>query len=197
MTTATRPLSHQLGPALLATSMLLAAWNWYVQPQRASVWTVVLVILALLMLAALAVRRTHGVAWRRGADSIASGIVFAGLMLASSLGLKLATALGAVNRTDLSQRVLMVILGAFFAFTGNALPKTLQPLSAKCDGARAQAFQRLAGWTWVLTGLTFAISWLVLPVSVAQPVSLVLLVGGMLTIGAQIVRLRRTRRHEA
>jgi len=36
-----------------------------------------------------------------------------------------------------------------------------------------------------------------LPVNVAQPVSLVLLFGGMLTIGAQIVRLRRRRRHEA
>jgi hypothetical protein len=198
MTTATRPLSHQLGPALLATSMLLVAWNWYVQPQRASVWTVTLVTLAVLMLAAVAVRRAqHGVAGRRGSDSIASGIVFAGLMLASSLGLKLATALGATSRSDLSQRVLMVMLGAFFAFTGNALPKTLQPLAANCDGARAQAFQRLAGWTWVLTGLTFAITWLVLPVNVAQPVSLVLLLGGMLTIGAQIIRLRRTRRHEA
>jgi len=198
MTTATRPLSRQLAPALLAISMLLAAWNWYVQPQRASVWTATLVTLALLMVAALAVRRTQpGVSGRRGADSIASGIVFAGLMLASSLGLKLATALGAMSRSDLSQRTLMVILGAFFAFTGNALPKTLSPLAANCDGARVQAFQRLAGWTWVLTGLTFATAWLVLPVNVAQPVSLVLLLGGMLTIGAQMVRLRRTRRHEA
>ncbi len=198
MTTATRPLSHQLAPALLAISMLLAAWNWYVQPQRASVWTVVLVVLALLMLAALAVRRSQpGVAGRRGADSIAAGIVFAGLMLASSLGLKLAAALGSTSRSDLSQRVLMVILGVFFASIGNALPKTIQPLTANCDGARVQAFQRFAGWTWVLTGLTFATAWLVLPVNVAQPVSLVLLLGGMLTIGAQIVRLRRTRRHEA
>lgn len=198
MTTATRPLSHQFAPALLAISMLLAAWNWYVQPQRASVWTVVLVVLALLMLAALAVRRSQpGVAGRRGADSIAGGIVFAGLMLASSLGLKLAAALGATSRSDLSQRVLMVILGVFFASIGNALPKTIQPLTANCDGARVQAFQRFAGWTWVLTGLMFATAWLVLPVNVAQPVSLVLLLGGMLTIGAQIVRLRRTRRHEA
>ncbi len=110
MTTATRPLSHRLAPPLLAISMLLAAWNWYVQPQRASASTAVLVVLALLMPAALAVRRAQPeVARRRGADSIASGIVFAGLMLASSLGLKLATALGATSGSDLSQRMLMVI----------------------------------------------------------------------------------------
>jgi hypothetical protein len=194
MTTATRPLSYQLAPALLALSTLLAAWNWYVQPQRTAVWVVVLVVVAIMMLAALAARRSkNGAASRRAADSITSGIVFAGLMLASSLGLKLATALGAMTQPDLSQRVLMVILGAFFTATGNALPKTLTPLAGKCDGARTQAFQRFAGWTWVLTGVTFAMAWLLLPVHLAQPVSLVLLLGGMLIIVAQIVRLRRPR----
>jgi hypothetical protein len=198
MTTATKPMSYQLATALLALSTLLVAWNWYVQPQRAWAWATTLVLLAIMMLAAFAVRRTKsGAARGRAADSITSGIVFAGLMLASSLGLKLATALGAVSRSDLAQRLLMVILGAFFTFTGNALPKTLTPLAAKCDGARVQAFQRLAGWTWVLTGLTFATTWLVLPVHLAQPVSLVLLLGGMLIIVTQIVRLRRTRQHEA
>jgi hypothetical protein len=198
MTTATKPLSYQLAPALVVLSTLLVAWNWYVQPQHASVWATTLVLLAVMMLAAFAVRRSqNGAAWLRAADSVTSGIVFAGLMLASSLGLKLATALGVMSRSDLAQRLLMVILGAFFTFTGNALPKTLRPLAAKCDEARVQAFQRFAGWTWVLTGLTFATAWLVLPVHLAQPVSLVLLLGGMLIIVTQIVRLRRTRQHEA
>jgi hypothetical protein len=197
MTTATKPLSYQLATALLALSTLLAVWNWYVQPQRAWAWTLTLALVAIMMLAALTVRRSNsGASSRRTADSITAGIVFAGLMLVSSLGLKLATALGATGRSDLAQRALMVILGAFFTFTGNALPKTLTPLAAKCDGARVQAFQRLAGWTWALTGLTFAMVWLVLPVSLAQPVSLVLLLGGMLIIVTQIVRLRRTRQRE-
>jgi len=39
------------------------------------------------------------------------------------------------------------------------MPKTLTPLSAmQCDVASVQAFQRLVGWTWVLTGLAFAIA---------------------------------------
>jgi hypothetical protein len=198
MTTPTQPLSHRLAAALLALSTLLAIWNWYVQPQHAAVWAITLTTLAIMMLAALAARRsTSGASSRRAADGIMVGIVFAGLMLASSLGLKLAAALGATGRSDLAQRMLMVILGAFFTFTGNALPKTLTPLAAKCDGARVQAFQRLAGWTWVLTGLTFGTAWLVLPVRLAQPVSLVLLLGGMLVIATQIARLRRTRQREA
>jgi len=195
---ATRPLSYRLAPVLLALSTLLAIWTWYVQPQHASAWAITLALLAIMMLAGLAVRRSKsGAASRRAADSVMVGIVFAGLMLASSLGLKLATTLGATSRSDLAQRMLMVILGAFFTFTGNALPKTLTPLTAKCDGTRVQTFQRFAGWTWVLTGLTFATAWLVLPVHLAQPVSLVLLLGGMLIIGMRIVRLRRTRQREA
>jgi hypothetical protein len=198
MTTTTRPLSYRVALALLSLSTLLAAWNWYVQPQRAWAWTLTLAFVAIMTLAALAVRRSKsGASSRRGADGITGGIVFAGLMLASSLGLKLATALGAPGRSDLAQRMLMVILGAFFTFTGNALPKTLTPLAAKCDGARVQAFQRFAGWTWVLTGLTFATAWLVLPVDLAQPVSLVLLLGGMLIIVTQLIRVRRTRQREA
>jgi hypothetical protein len=198
MTTVTRPLSYRLALALLAISTLLAAWNWYVQPERVWAWAVTLAVIAIMMLVALAVQRsTSGPSSRRSAESITVGIVFAGLMLASSLGLKLATALGAAGRSDLAQRMLMITLGAFFTFTGNALPKTLTPLTAGCDGARVQAFYRLAGWTWVLTGLTFAIAWLVLPVYLAQPVSFALLLGGMLIIVTQIVRLHRTRPREA
>jgi hypothetical protein len=124
--------------------------------------------------------------------------VFAGLILVIVLSMKLATAMGVIEDADLSRRATMAILGAFFVVTGNAMPKTLTPLSAlQCDAARVQAFQRFAGWTWVLTGLAFAIVWLVLPVDLAKPVSLVLLTSGMLAIVWQVVRLRRTRQREA
>ena len=117
--------------------------------------------------------------------------MFAGAIMAFSLGAKLATTLGAVHDADLSTRVSMVVVGAFFMFTGNALPKTLTPLAAlKCNPARVQAFQRFSGWTWVMTGLAYAIAWLALPIDLAQPVSLAVLMSGMLVIVAQIVRLR-------
>ena len=61
----------------------------------------------------------------------------------------------------------MVILGAFIVATGNALPKTLTPLSVlRCDPApaRAQALHRFAGWAWVLTSPALSVAWLALPV---------------------------------
>ena len=36
------------------------------------------------------------------------------------------------------------------------------------DGARVQAFQRVAGWTWVVCGLGFATASLVLPITRAE-----------------------------
>jgi hypothetical protein len=115
-------------------------------------------------------------------------------MVLVSLSVKLAAGLGAAGDVNLSRRATMAILGAFLVFTGNSLPKTLTPLSAlQCDAGRAQAFQRFAGWTWVLTGLALAVVWLVLPVKVAEPMTFFVVPGGMLIIVAQVVRLRWTR----
>jgi hypothetical protein len=186
-------------PALLVLSAMLAAGNWYLQPDRAWSWASSLLLIGGMALALLFVPRNKSDANRRTAgDAIRSGVVFAGLMLAIALSLKLGMALGAISDADLARRATMVILGAFFAFTGNGMPKTLTPLAAlQCDPARVQAFQRFAGWTWVLTGLAFAIVWLLLPLGLAKPVSVVLLMSGMLAIAVQLTWLRTTRRREA
>lgn len=195
MTMTAKPISHYLAPALLVLSTLLVAANWVVQPARAWAWAVTLAFHGCMVLALFfAHRRSGNEAQRRAGDSIRHAIVFAGLMLAIPLSATLAVRLGVIHDTDLSKRLTMVLVGAFFVFTGNAMPKTLTPLSAlQCDGARVQAFQRFAGWTWVLTGLGFAIAYLVLPLDLAKPISLVLLMTGMLLIALQLLRLRRTR----
>jgi hypothetical protein len=186
-------------PALLALSIALTAGNWYIQPDRAWAWGSAAFLIGCMAVALLLAPRTSSDAARRAAgDSIRSAVVFAGLVLVISLGMKLATALGAIGDNDLSRRATMVILGAFFVVTGNRMPKTLTPLVAlQCDPARLQAFQRLAGWTWVLTGLAFAIVWLLLPLDLAKPVSVVVLMAGMLVTASQLVRLRTSRRREA
>lgn len=190
-----RTISYYLAAAVLVLSIALAAGNWYLQPERAMAWGTAVLVLGGMSLALLFVpRRSNDEdARRHAADAIRSAIVLAGLMMAFSLAAKLATTLGAFDGPDFSRRATMVILAAFFVFTGNALPKTLTPLSAlQCSGAKTQAFQRFAGRTWVLTGLAFAIAWLVLPLDLAKPVSIVLLMGGMLVVMAQVLRLRRT-----
>jgi hypothetical protein len=193
VTNAAKPTAYYLAPALLVLGTLLAAGNWYLQPARATAWASALLALGGMTLVFLLASRqsTHEPARRRAAESIGNGIVFAGLMIVVALAVKLAIWLGAMQDAELSRRATMVILGAFFVFTGNGLPKTLTPISAlRCDAARVQAIQRFAGWAWVLTGLTFAIAWLALPLDLAQPVSLVLLMGGMFIIAAQVARLR-------
>ena len=197
MTTAITSASSYLAPLLLGLSAALAAGNWYLRPERANSWAIALVFLASLALVLWAgIRRAQtAVALRHSADSIRSGIVWATLIIAVSLSVKLVQALGAIDDPDVSKRLTMVFLGAFFVFTGNAMPKMLTPLSVlQCDGAKTQAVQRFAGWTFVLTGLAFAAAWLVLPPDVAEPVSVGFIVCAALAVTTQAIRLRRAPR---
>jgi hypothetical protein len=206
MTTA-RPVSYYLAPALLLIAALLAAWNWYLAPERATSWVAALVTLASMGVVQWITRAASPVTGgsraeyghQFGAFYVGHGIVFAALILAVSLSLRLAAALGGASYDrDLRQRLTMVILGAFFMFIGNAMPKMLAPLSALgCDGAKAGALQRLMGWTWVLMGLGFSIPWLVLPPDIARFVSVAVILGGALIIMARFVRLWRTSRRAA
>lgn len=128
--------------------------------------------------------RQHG-----ARDSIRSGVVYAGLILAVSLAAKLATTHAATN-SDLGLRFVMAITGAFLISTGNALPKTLTPFSLeRCDPVRVQAFRRLAGWTWVLAGLALAVGWLTLPMARAERMTFVLIPVAIAVIAALFIRL--------
>lgn len=198
----TRPISDYLAPALLALGASFAAGSWYLRPEGAVAWaaaTATLFVFAVVWgCVTIVLRRSTNEARRRAADSIGSAIVFASLIMVVSLGVKLAVRLGAIDDPDLARRMSNVVAGAVLAFMGNALPKVLTPLSVlQCDGARVQAFQRFSGWTWVLTGLTYAVAWLVLPLGLAKPVSLLLLMSAMLIIVTGVVRLRWKRHREA
>jgi hypothetical protein len=194
-----KPISCRLAAILLSLGTMLTAVNWYLRPERAAAWGAGALLLAIMTIVLLVVlRRSEGeIAHRSAKESIVNGIVFAGLVLLGSLLVKLAAALGVLDDRDVSNRTAMIFFGLFLVFTGNALPKTLTPLSAlRCDVSRVQAFHRLAGWTWVLTGLAFTLIWITLPVDVAKMVSMPLLAAGMLIILTQLVRLRRTRQKE-
>ena len=186
--TDSKPMLNRLTQVLLAACLALVAGDWYLQPGKAETWLVVLLFLGIMAVALVGMSGRES----EGTRSIRTGIVFAGLMLVLSLGATMATQLGAPSQKGLSERGVMVLIGAFFVVTGNAIPKTLRPLaSVQCDPGRLQAFQRFAGWTWVLTGIGYASAWLMFPESIAQPLSLVLLLGGMAGIGLQLIRLRR------
>lgn len=130
---------------------------------------------------------------RQGAD-IKRSLVFAGIIVLVAAGTRLAAAAGVLGAPSAgwSQRLTMATIGAFLMVTGNAIPKTLTPLGAlSCDPAVVQSFQRLGGWTWALVGLVVAITWLVLPLSLAGTLTFVIVGTGLGSILVLYIRLQR------
>jgi len=193
MTTVVTSVSRFIVPGLVALSAALAAANWYLVPGRSRSWAAALAVLAVMGVALWMGRRDAStVAAQRAADSLRGGVFVGAIILVMSLGVKLAEALGAVDHSDASQRLTMVIMGVFIMVTGNAIPKTLTPLSDfPGDIARAQALQRVVGWALVLSGLAFAITWLVLPRDIATPVSVAVVLVAVIAAMLMAVQLPR------
>jgi uncharacterized membrane protein len=193
-------LSYRVTPVLIAIGILLSVANWYLQPDRAAAWSATLILFGVMTLAfAGAIVMSGAVGGRRqAADSLAAGTFFAGLMMVVPLSMSLIKMLGGIDTTEVSQRTTMAVVGLWFVFTGNLLPKTLTPLAARrCDGAGMQAAQRAAGWAWVLTGLAYSAIWIWAPLALAKPLSMSVLVIGTLTGASQFIRLCWPRRWEA
>ena len=185
--------AYALAPVLLAAGALLAAFRWYLEPgRRVGALSAALLVVVMAAAFAFATRRARRDERKRSdADAIASAVAFAAATVVLALGSRLAGTLGVIDDPDLGRRATMVVLGLFLAAIGNAMPKQLQPLSAlACDPARVQAFQRFSGWTWTLTGLTMAVVWIALPVDAASPLTLLVIVAGMLMIARRLLSLR-------
>jgi hypothetical protein len=105
------------------------------------------------------------------------------------LAVTLARSYGFAADSEVARRSTGVLIGVFLVMIGNDMPKHLPPLSSGLGGARQQAFHRLGGWTWVLCGLTSAISWLALPIDVAEKASVVLMVTALAATIVHLVRL--------
>ncbi|HEY6509863.1 MAG TPA: hypothetical protein VIY56_17695 [Vicinamibacterales bacterium] len=181
---------------LVAIGLALANWN--ARPAAAWAWAAVIVISVVMAVVQrfwqLALRRSPGdAALVRSVDSVAGAVVFGALMMIIPLALTLAHAYGVVDDPDSGmRRTTMIMIGAYLAMTGNAMPRMLPPTSSMpCGGARVQAFQRFAGWTWTLCGVGFAMAWLALPIDAATPISVALVATAMTVTIVQLLRLRK------
>jgi len=188
--------------ALTAVGIVLVLANWYAKPEAALAFTAVLAMFA-VMFAALRVSRralrdsTAKATAVPGLERIPTAVVFAALIMGIPLALTLARSYGVVDDIDLGRRSTGVLIGAFLVMLGNVMPKNLPPLSSqRSDGARQQAFHRLAGWTWVLCGLASAIGWLALPIDSAETATIVMVVTAMAVTIVHLLRLRRPRKEE-
>ena len=182
--------------AFIAVGIVLVLANWYTKPEAALAFTAVLAMFAVMIAALrwsrLAVRDSTAKATAvPGLDRIPTAVVFAALMMGIPLALTLARSFGFVDGFDVARRSTGVLTGAFLMMLGNVMPKNLPPLSSGCDGARQQAFHRLAGWTWVLCGLASAIGWLALPIDFAETATIVLVVTAIAVTIVHLVRLVR------
>jgi hypothetical protein len=132
----------------------LALANWNARPAAGWAWAAAIVMFVVMIAvqrrSQLASSRSPGdPASLRGAASVAGAVVFGALMMIVPLALTLAHAYGLVDDPDSGmRRTTMIMLGAYLAVTGNAIPRMLPPTSSMpCGGARVQAFQRHVGWT--------------------------------------------------
>jgi hypothetical protein len=191
-------VSSRIGSVLPLIAIGLALANWNAKPAAAWAWAAVIVISVVMVV----VQRLSELAWRRSSgntasvpsvDSIAGAVVFGALMMIIPLALTLARAYGVVDDPDSGiRRTTMIMIGAYLAMTGNAMPRMLPPTSSMpYGGARVQAFQRFAGWTWSLCGLGIAMAWLALPIDAATPVSVALVATAMIVTIIQLLRLRK------
>ncbi len=192
-------VTRYVTPALLALGVTLALANWSLPPGRSRSWVITLGVLVFLVVPLVIAKRlrSRGVL-NPSTDQISIGVGFAALIMVIALSGTLLQVLGVIDDQSLARRLTMALVGVVLAMIGNATPKRLTPLSALgCDGARNQAFQRFTGWTWFMAGLTYAMVWLVMPLDVAKPLSVVVVVAGMLLVATQMVRMVRRHRREA
>jgi len=195
-------ISSRSVSALPLIGIGLAPANWNAKPAAAWAWAAAIVVFVVMVAVQrrfqLAFSRSPGdAASVRSVASVAGAVVFGALMMIIPLALTLAHAYGLVDDPDSGmQRTTMIMVGAYLAVTGNAIPRMLPPTSSMpCGGARVQAFQRHAGWTWVLCGLGYAMAWLALPIDAAGPISMALVVTAMIVTIVQLLRLCKPRPH--
>lgn len=115
-------------------------------------------------------------------------LAYAALIIVVSLATTFAWRFGWVGSPGLGTRLTMALVGAYLMYTGNAIPKSLQPFGClPHDSAAAQTFRRFAGWTWVLTGIALIGVWFMAPLT---PALIFTLTGVPLAIALVILKRR-------
>jgi hypothetical protein len=111
-------------------------------------------------------------------------IVLAVTFLAAAAALRYASFHGMIGE-DVATRAVQVIIGLGLAAYANVMPKQVSgPRRSAQAETRAQAAQRVGGWSITLAGLAHAGLWAFAPLSFASPASMVLVGGAVaLTLG--------------
>lgn len=108
--------------------------------------------------------------------SIKSALLQAGVTLGVAVVATVLHKTGAIDK-DTTTRALMITIGLVIAWQSNAIPKAL-PIG----NARSQAYKRLSGWAFVLSGLAYAAAWAFAPMDMAATLSMAPMGIAMVTV---------------
>lgn len=127
--------------------------------------------------------------------SIRFAVAAAAAVLTIALAAKVAKAAGLMAPdSGLSQTLFGVASGVVLAAYGNQIPKLLQRYNPTVDTARRQAFQRQAGWVFVISGLGSAAAWLALPGVSARFWATAIVAAGVALVLARLLQCRFRRK---
>jgi len=184
----------KLAEPVVLLVVVLGAWMWYLRPEDAPAWAAGMFFLPTAWAGGRLLKRMGAIrANNADRERLRRAVTGAGLILAASFGLAVVAALDLID-IAVSERAMGVVLGAVLVFVGNALPKTLEPVSSTRCAQTKQTLHRFAGWTFVLAGLAYAAAWVILPVESAGIASTLVGAVGVLLVGGRTAWVLLTRR---
>jgi hypothetical protein len=166
-----RYLSHATAAASVLATAAVAAWGFWIAPDRAYRWFLLGGFLPALW-ASVEFAQVRGDDAEVG-DAIMTfhryTIAFAGFMLSTQIGLRLIVHAELLDPSWLStgQRFRGLMLGAGMVVFGNFLPTLRSPWPFRQQPFAWQQVHRFVGWTFVLGGLGVVGSWAILPLDSA------------------------------
>jgi hypothetical protein len=177
-------ISQRLHAQVALVALLVAALavtGWMLAPAKALTWLIGSAAMACIWLVVAIVGRVRPFADQSAAERglFTVSAIAGGLILAAALGKTLAAALG-YDGGETLDRAIGVGTGVVLLVVGNAVPKTLGPLTAnRCTPEQTQALQRFSGWTFAVSGLAYAAAWLFAPIDVARDWAVFIVAAGL------------------
>jgi len=162
-----RLISKLPAATTIIIAIILLGYNWYLTPERALVWGLVMAGMFAALIGLTIVRaRTSP---ENATASTINASMFAGaLIIVASLSAAAAGANGIVS-PGIEKRVFGIIMSVLLIVTGNYLPNILRPLDAhNCDPAKTKAAERFAGWCFVVAGILGLFAWVLLDTDYAK-----------------------------
>ena len=156
----------------------IAIGNWMIDPDAAAKWIFVMVLFPVVVLSAN-FSSYKGSCTIQDREKLNRTLSLAGSILVVALSLKMVEITQLLSEQQIDW-LMVYIIGGFFIFFGNNIPKAMIPLNAKhCSPAQYQSLQRFIGWGFVLIGIAYIGIHFILPMETAENFGRIILWTGL------------------